>query len=648
MPATSIQSPFPIFTDIDGQPLEQGQVWLGTAGNNPISSPITAYWDAALTQVVTQPVTTRGGYPLNGTAVGRLYVNADFSILVRNRRGYDVLSALSATERFDSSLVTFVQAGLGAVVRTAQAKMRDIVSVKDFGAVGDGVADDTVAIQAAIDYIGQNGGGAVYIPNGAFGIRNIFIKYSNVTLYGDGPASWLKQIGFAPANFSVAPSGSIFASPSSAIVIAPPAFEWGDNQDPNASTVGTVASIYLRNFRLSGWWTSAPPPYNGYNTNLTGQLYNDRSAGILAVCSAEIYYDSLIISQMGAENSYSWNAKISDCWIIGGGEVGSLGQYGWVDNCRVQSAYAQNGVSARQITNNTIFAMPNSGLYPGGSSQVNGVIITNNFVFDCDGYALFAFDDGSSGIAKQNVIITNNALVGKPGMSQNAVAYIDFRAANTSVQVANNFITAPNAVAGLFFGPCQGYFSVTNNIITGTGVGVANGIDLNNLGASVFVAIGENTINGFTNTISPTTNNAKFSRGLNYLDGATVVNGADTLQAQTIDNLIVKQNIINTVAAEVANTTLTPVANLAMRQYQYISNNLTVDPPTGYQPGQTFILELFNASGGNGTVTFNTGSSPSAYKGSMTSGQAVNGGQRVIIQMAYITNTWLELSKSIV
>jgi hypothetical protein len=179
MPATSIQSPFPIFTDIDGQPLEQGQVWLGTAGNNPISSPITAYWDAALTQVVTQPVTTRGGYPLNGTAVGRLYVNADFSILVRNRRGYDVLSALSATERFDSSLVTFLQAGSGAVVRTAQSKMRDVVSVKDFGAVGDGVADDTVAIQNAL-----NASKSVYFPAGNYRTTAPLLFDNNHYLHG--------------------------------------------------------------------------------------------------------------------------------------------------------------------------------------------------------------------------------------------------------------------------------------------------------------------------------------------------------------------------------------------------------------------------------------------------------------------------------
>lgn len=64
-----------------------------------------------------------------------------------------------------SAQVRFTQAGTGAVVRTAQDKLREFVSVKDFGAVGDGVTDDTAAIQAAIDSIRD---GVVLVPGGKY------------------------------------------------------------------------------------------------------------------------------------------------------------------------------------------------------------------------------------------------------------------------------------------------------------------------------------------------------------------------------------------------------------------------------------------------------------------------------------------------
>lgn len=94
----------------------------------------------------------------------------------------------------DSDQTTFVQAGAGAATRTVQNKLRDVVSVKDFGAVGDGVTDDHVAIRAACAT-----GLPVTFPKGAYNFgtyaapQDLLLDHDNQALFLQG--SELRFVG---------------------------------------------------------------------------------------------------------------------------------------------------------------------------------------------------------------------------------------------------------------------------------------------------------------------------------------------------------------------------------------------------------------------------------------------------------------------
>lgn len=81
----------------------------------------------------------------------------------------DSEAAKSATLAASSgtSLVGHIATGAGAVARTVQSKLRDTVNVRDFGAVGDGVADDQPAFAAAATAAAASNA-IIHVPAGKY------------------------------------------------------------------------------------------------------------------------------------------------------------------------------------------------------------------------------------------------------------------------------------------------------------------------------------------------------------------------------------------------------------------------------------------------------------------------------------------------
>jgi hypothetical protein len=103
-----------------------------------------------------------------------------------------------------STFIGFIQAGAGAVLRTLQAKLRETpLSVMDFGATGNGVTDDTAAIQAAINQamlasnpgsFGSNspaaGSPIVFFPSGYYRVTAALNVTNHVAFEGEGQSEY--------------------------------------------------------------------------------------------------------------------------------------------------------------------------------------------------------------------------------------------------------------------------------------------------------------------------------------------------------------------------------------------------------------------------------------------------------------------------
>lgn len=209
MSALSIQPTFPTFADVNGQPLDNGYIWLGTANLDPQTNPIAVYWDAALTMLAAQPIRTLAGYPSNNGTPARIYVNSDYSIRVMNKSGSTVYSAPMATERYSDVVVNGIEAEkviynppfTGAIQTNAEEKLSQYVSIKDFGAIGNGVVDDYLPAQKAASIASS-----IKVTDGVYKISQQVVMSVPKSFVGNGATTRFEApIGFSGSIFRIAP-----------------------------------------------------------------------------------------------------------------------------------------------------------------------------------------------------------------------------------------------------------------------------------------------------------------------------------------------------------------------------------------------------------------------------------------------------------
>lgn len=176
------------FLDANGNPLAGGKLYSYAAGT---TTPQATYTDSTGGTPNANPVIldSRGEASvwLSGSAYKLKLTNSlnEEIWTVDQVAGNVTFAALAASG--GSAYIGFLQAGTGAVARTTQSKLRDFVSVKDFGAVGDGVTDDWAAFQAAHDSLSASNsyvGGTIYIPSGTYYLSQTWAITKRVTIQG--------------------------------------------------------------------------------------------------------------------------------------------------------------------------------------------------------------------------------------------------------------------------------------------------------------------------------------------------------------------------------------------------------------------------------------------------------------------------------
>ena len=249
------------FFDDSGLPLSGGKIYTYAAGT---TTPLTTYTSRDGLTANANPIildaagrTPQQIWSTEGLLYKYVVTKAnDVQIRVWDNIGGSVVANDLAADLANTSdnakgdaLVGFKQSNSsgflsGAVARTVNAKLQEMVSVKDFGAVGDGIVDDTAALQTAID-TACAAKVQLFWPRGTYFITATLEHSSDVNWLGEGgDYSVIKQNGhlkFMTNDRNI---------PSNNIIIDGLGFDYNGYIDDNYGTAINFNSVSHENFRI--------------------------------------------------------------------------------------------------------------------------------------------------------------------------------------------------------------------------------------------------------------------------------------------------------------------------------------------------------------------------------------------------------------
>jgi hypothetical protein len=304
--------------------------------------------------------------------------------LARGNSGATTQDVLSVS---NAGVVSFPQ-GLGNIsnstaiatgsttARSLANRFADVVNVKDFGAVGDGVANDTAAIQAAIDTNSQ-----VYFPKGKYRITSSLLidpqRNRNIALIGMTTPSiypYTQQPG-GPTWNGLQESIIFYDGPivSDTAVITISSELVG--VEPPSTFAATILSIQILNLTIDANNKAGYGVFSARAQNLILEKLNVRGGTIAGV---------------SISGTYSGSIRSLRCYLNPGRgfELGAADQrYGWTTNDKVNALYIydihafSNGSDSTFRQTDPVLRKNNCGVYfgPHRSVHIYGIVSENNF-----------------------------------------------------------------------------------------------------------------------------------------------------------------------------------------------------------------------------------------------------------------------------